>query len=93
MCALSYICAMKFMAEIDVMPLPGLLDPQGRTVSQTMPQLGLDSISEVRIGKHISLEVEADNQDDASAKVDDACKRLLVNMVMEKYTFTISKKA
>jgi len=80
---------MKFKAEIDIMPLPALLDPQGKTVSASMKNLGLNNISNMRIGKHISLEVEASNEAHAKEKVDEACKRLLVNGIMEFYTVRI----
>ena len=48
---------MKFRASIDIMPLPALLDPQGKAVSSNMKNIGLSSIDNVRIGKHITLEV------------------------------------
>ena len=50
---------MKFIAEIDVMPLKALLDPQGKAVSASMGNVGLAEITNVRIGKHITLVVEA----------------------------------
>ena len=56
---------MKFKASIDVMPLEALLDPQGKAVTQSMSNLGLNEISNVRIGKHITLFVEADNEEGA----------------------------
>ena len=80
---------MKFRAEIDVMPLKALLDPQGKAVTGSMKNLGLPEIENVRIGKHITLEVEADSKDTATAKVDDACKKLLANQIMEFYEFEI----
>ena len=82
---------MKFKAEIDIMPLKALLDPQGKAVSNSMQNLGLPEIGNVRIGKHISLEVDASNKKEAEAKVEDACKKLLCNQIMESYTFTISE--
>jgi phosphoribosylformylglycinamidine synthase subunit PurS len=82
---------MKFRAEIDVMPLPALLDPQGKTVSNNMKNIGLPEITNVRIGKHISLEVEAGNKAEAESKVNDACKKLLHNHIMESYTFTVKE--
>ena len=63
---------MKFKAEIDVMPLEALLDPQGKAVTHSMTNLGLPEINGVRIGKHISLFVEADSKKAAEAKVDQA---------------------
>eukprot|EP01041_Mallomonas_annulata_P040548 gene40548-64474_t len=66
---------MKFKAEIDVMPLDALLDPQGKAVSNSMKNIGLPEINGVRIGRHIRLFVEADSKDQASEKVDAACKK------------------
>jgi phosphoribosylformylglycinamidine synthase len=80
---------MKFRAEINVMPLKALLDPQGKAVSGSMKNLGLPEIENVRIGKHISLEVNADSKDAAKAKVDEACKKLLANQIMESYDFEL----
>lgn len=82
---------MKFRAEIDIMPQAALLDPQGKAVSSNMDKLGLSEIENVRIGKHITLEVEAPDQDSARGKVDDACQRLLVNQIMEDYKFELSE--
>lgn len=81
---------MKFKAEIDVMPLAALLDPQGKAVTSSMKNLGLGEIDGVRIGKHISLFVDAANEKEAKAKVDEACKKLLANQIMEGYSFNIS---
>jgi phosphoribosylformylglycinamidine synthase len=80
---------MKFRAEIDVMPLKALLDPQGKAVTGSMKNLGLSEIENVRIGKHITLEIEASSKDTASIKVDEACKKLLANQIMEFYEFKI----
>lgn len=81
---------MKFNAEIDIMPLDNLLDPQGKVVSASMKNLGLEAVSNVRIGKHITLQVEADNEKAAEQQVEEACKKLLANLVMEKYSFVIT---
>ena len=80
---------MKFKAEINVMPLEAILDPQGKAVSQNMPTLGLSEIINVRIGKHITLSVDADSKSVAESKVDEACKKLLCNEIMEGYTFSV----
>lgn len=82
---------MKFKAEIDVMPLDALLDPQGKAVSSSMGNVGLPEIDGVRIGRHIRLFVEADSQEVAEQKVDEACKKMLANQIMESYTFSLSK--
>ncbi len=80
---------MKFRAEIDVMPLKALLDPQGKTVTHSMANIGLSEIDNVRIGKHITLEIEATSTEEATEKVDSACQKLLANPIMEGYTFEI----
>ncbi len=81
---------MKFIANINVMPLKALLDPQGKAVTGSMKNLGLAEIENVRIGKHITLEIEADTENAAKAKVDEACKKLLCNQIMEGYDFKLS---
>jgi phosphoribosylformylglycinamidine synthase PurS subunit len=81
----------KFQAEIDVMPKKEILDPQGKAVTGSMKNLGLSEIQNVRIGKHITLQIEANSAETAHAKVDEACKNLLANLIMESYTFKIEK--
>tara|TARA_B000000565_G_C23504159_1_gene269195 strand:- start:117 stop:371 length:255 start_codon:yes stop_codon:yes gene_type:complete len=82
---------MKFRAEIDIMPLPALLDPQGKAVSNTMPQMGLNEIVSCRIGKHVTLEIEAADKARAEVKVKEACEKLLVNQIMEHFTFRVEE--
>ncbi|TNE99423.1 MAG: phosphoribosylformylglycinamidine synthase subunit PurS [Bacteroidetes bacterium] len=80
---------MKFKAEIDVMPLDALLDPQGKAVTGSMKNIGLSMIDGVRIGRHIRLFVEAASKEEAESRVDEACKKLLANQIMETYTFHV----
>lgn len=80
---------MKLKAEIDVMPKDALLDPQGKAVTQSMGNLGLNEVSDVRIGKHIRLFIEADSKATAEAKADEACKKILANEIMESYSFEV----
>jgi phosphoribosylformylglycinamidine synthase len=81
---------MRFIAEIDIMPLKALLDPQGKAVSGSMKNVGLPEITNVRIGKHITLQVEAENEAEATKKVDKACSEMLCNQIMEGFEFKIS---
>ena len=81
---------MKYIAEIDIMPLKELLDPQGKTVANNMKNLELNGIEDVRIGKHIQMVLEANSETAAKEKVDIACKKLLSNMIMESYSFSIT---
>ena len=80
---------MKFKAEINVMPLKSLLDPQGKAVSSSMGNVGLAEIKNVRIGKHITLEIEAENKEIATSKINEACQKILCNQIMESYEFTL----
>ena len=82
---------MKFNAHINVMPQKALLDPQGRAVTSSMKNLNLAEIGNVRIGKHITLDVEAGNEQEAREKVDTACKKLLANPIMETYEFHLEQ--
>jgi phosphoribosylformylglycinamidine synthase PurS subunit len=80
---------MKFKVEIDVMPHDALLDPQGKAVTNSMKNIGLPEIDGVRIGRHIRLFVDAPSQSEAEVKVEEACKKLLSNQIMEGYTYTV----
>lgn len=80
-----------YIANIKVMPLAELLDPQGKAVSESLGRLGLSDIHNVRIGKHIVLEIEAPSMDAAYQKAEDACKKLLCNQVMESYEVYIEE--
>jgi phosphoribosylformylglycinamidine synthase len=73
------------------MPLKALLDPQGKAVTMTLHNNGYAEIENVRIGKHITLEIEAESKDAAEKKVREICIRLLHNPVMEGYQFTVSE--
>jgi phosphoribosylformylglycinamidine synthase PurS subunit len=81
---------MKFVAEINIMPHKALLDPQGKAVGNSMPNIGLTTVSSVRIGKHITMELDAASETEAKEKVDTACKKLLANLIMESYDFSVS---
>ena len=82
---------MKFRAQIDIMPLKNLLDPQGKAVSASMGNVGLSEITNVRIGKHITLELDAENTEVAHTKVTEACTKLLANQIMEGFEFTLEE--
>ena len=82
---------MKYVAEIDIMPQKEILDPQGKAVKLGLHNLHIDSVGDVRIGKHIRLEVEAESEEKAKETVDTACRQLLANLIMEEYTFSIAE--
>jgi phosphoribosylformylglycinamidine synthase len=80
---------MKFRAEIDVMPLKEILDPQGKAIKLGLDNLGVKGVHDVRMGKHIQLEIEAADKAEAEQKVELACKKLLANLIMEFYEYKI----
>ncbi len=82
---------MTFKAAIDIMPLEAILDPQGKAVTGSMKNLGLSEISNVRIGKHITLTIDAASQNEAKEKVEKACKELLCNQIMESFTYELTE--
>ena len=80
---------MIFFAEIKVMPLKELLDPQGKAVMSGLENLGLKNVEDVRIGKHIILQVNTSSKEEAMAIAEEAAKKLLANQVMEEYTIQV----
>ena len=72
------------------MPLKELLDPQGKAVLTGLGNLGLKDVGDVRIGKHISLQVEAGTEEEARNIAEVASKKLLANPVMEYFEIEIS---
>jgi phosphoribosylformylglycinamidine synthase len=81
---------MNFLAEIKIMPLKELLDPQGKAVLGGLANLGIKSVQDVRIGKHVQLNVEADSAEEAKSIAQEAAQKLLANQVMEDFTISIS---
>lgn len=73
------------------MPHKELLDPQGKTVAHSMGNLHIAGVEDVRIGKHIRMALEASSKEEATAKVEEACKKLLANLIMETYHFTVEE--
>jgi phosphoribosylformylglycinamidine synthase len=80
---------MHFIAEIDIMPHKELLDPQGKAVVNNLKFIDLHGITDVRMGKHVTMTLTAANQKEAEAIVEDACKKLLANTIMESYRYTV----
>jgi len=81
---------MKFEVAINVMPLKDLLDPQGKAVLGGLANLGITQVKDVRVGKHITLSVEAASAEEAKAIAENASKQLLANQVMEHFEITIN---
>ena len=81
---------MTYTVKVKVMPLKDLLDPQGKAVMGGLQNLGLNTITDVRIGKHIDLQIEANSEEEALTSAEDAAKKLLANPVMEVYELSVS---
>jgi phosphoribosylformylglycinamidine synthase len=82
---------MNFVAHINIMPKPEILDPQGKAVKLGLQNLGLSTVSDVRIGKHITMNLQADSEAQARERIESACTKLLANLIMESYEFTLQE--
>jgi phosphoribosylformylglycinamidine synthase subunit PurS len=81
---------MKFSVQVKVMPLKELLDPQGKAVMTGLANLGLKKIEDVRMGKNISLQIEAASEQEARQLAEEASKKLLANPVMEYFEISVN---
>jgi phosphoribosylformylglycinamidine synthase len=81
---------MTYTIQIKVMPLKELLDPQGKAVMGGLENLGLSGVEDVRVGKNITLQVNADSPEKAKAIAEEASKKLLSNPVMEYYEVLVN---
>jgi phosphoribosylformylglycinamidine synthase len=82
---------MTFQVQIKVMPLKDLLDPQGKAVLGGLHNLGMTGVKDVRVGKHITLQIEAANESAAKEIAETASKQLLANAVMEYFEIEVLK--
>ncbi len=71
----------------------GILDPQGATVQRALHGLGFADLRDVRVGKLIELDVDAASAEHARARVDDMCRKLLTNPLLEDYTVEMAHEA
>jgi phosphoribosylformylglycinamidine synthase subunit PurS len=81
---------MLFNVQVKIMPLKELLDPQGKAVMGGLGNLGLKAIQDVRVGKNISLQIEAGSADEAKSIAEEASKKLLANQVMEYFEISVA---
>jgi phosphoribosylformylglycinamidine synthase subunit PurS len=81
---------MKYLAEIEIMPKKEILDPQGKAVKLGLENMGFEGVEDIRIGKHVTIEIQAASEEEANGKVESACEKLLANLIMETYSFTVS---
>ncbi|HYA35716.1 MAG TPA: phosphoribosylformylglycinamidine synthase subunit PurS [Candidatus Binataceae bacterium] len=75
--------------KVFVTPRKGILDPQGRAVEHALASLGFTGVGNVRIGRYITLDVEARSADEARAAASKMCEQLLANPLIEDYRFEV----
>lgn len=80
---------MIFSVHVEVRLRPGIADPQGSTIERSLPTLGFDGVSGVRVGKSIRFTIEAADEATARAEVEDLCERFLTNPVIEDADITL----
>ena len=71
--------------KVIVTPKNGVLDPQGKVIQQTLNGMGFSSVKEVRQGKYFNIEIIEKDEAKAKARVEDMCKKLLANLIIEDY--------
>lgn len=81
---------MRFEVQVEVSLRTGVADPQGQTIERSLPHLGFEGVSGVRVGKSIRFSVEAADEASARREVDDMCARFLTNPVIEDSVVTLS---
>ena len=82
---------MKFIVQINIMPQKALLDPQGKAVLNSTKKIGFTEVQNVRIGKNVEVELEANDEKNAVEIVDNLCQKILINPIIEYYTFNLLK--
>jgi phosphoribosylformylglycinamidine synthase, purS protein len=80
-----------YHSNISVTLRKSILDPQGKAVEHAIHSLGLTSVQNVRIGKHIELSIDSSTKEEAEQITEQVCKKLLANLVMEDYSFTVEQ--
>jgi phosphoribosylformylglycinamidine synthase len=84
---------MRFAATVEVRLKEGVADPQGATIERSLPALGFEGVHEVRVGKMLRFTLDARDDREARARVDDMCARFLTNPVIEDAVVTIAELA
>lgn len=82
----------KFFAKVVVMPGETILDPQGKTVKNSLNKLGFKNVEDVRIGKMIYITLNSESRKTAEREIEDMCRKLLANPVIEDFYFDLSEE-
>ncbi len=83
----------RFRVAVEIVPRRGLLDPQGKAVSDALHTLGFSTVSDVRVGRHLVLDTDAADADAARAEVQRMCEQLLANPVTEDFHIGSAERA
>lgn len=81
----------KYSAKIYITLRDGILDVQGKTVEHALHSISFDTLSDLKIGKFIRLKAEAENIDAARKLIDEACKQLIANPIIEDYQIDLEE--
>lgn len=84
---------MRFSVLVETRLRAGIADPQGATIERSLPALGFEGITGVRVGKAFRFEIEASDAAAARAEADDVCRRFLSNPVLEDATVTVAESS
>jgi phosphoribosylformylglycinamidine synthase len=76
----------RYHLEVRVVPRPGLLDPQGKAIHHSLHSLGFTSVDDVRVGRAIMVDLDADSEDQAREQAEEMCRKLLANPVTEDFS-------
>ena len=82
---------MSFLAKVYVTPKPAILDPQGKAVAGSLHSLGYDEVDDVRLGKYIEVRLSESDLSKAEARIEEMCRGLLANEVIEDFRFEIEE--
>ncbi len=80
-----------YLAKINITLRTSILDPQGKAVQRAIASLGMEQVSEVRMGKYVEMKISSDDRAEADRIAGEACKKLLANTVMENFNYTLEK--
>ncbi|NNF14325.1 MAG: phosphoribosylformylglycinamidine synthase subunit PurS [Gemmatimonadetes bacterium] len=83
----------QYRLEVRVKPRPGLLDPQGKAIHHSLNSLGWDGVADVRVGKAIYIDLEAESAESAIAAAEEMCRKLLANPVTEDFAVALEQEA
>lgn len=74
---------MKFSVTVKLKK--DVLDPQGKVIHQTLHNMGMNTLKNLRQGKYFEIDIEEDNENEGKKKIEEMCKKLLINLIIEDY--------